>query len=65
MARLDIEPVLQFEGTYAKGAFLDLNMNESSSLEDVLSLTFQFLVFKMEFLNNKRESGDKSFKIKW
>lgn len=57
VARTGIVPVICFTGAYARGAFIDMNLERNSNVEDFYNMAFRFLVFDLLFVNARNTSG--------
>ena len=55
VAKTGIAPYLTFTGVSAQGAMLNLDINESGSMQDMLEVRFRFLVFSMRLLSPLNE----------
>ena len=57
VARHGIVPCIEFTGLTAMGAFLDLHIDRNSMVDDLYSITFKFVVFRLIGINLKNKSG--------
>lgn len=65
VARTGIVPCISFTGAIAKGAFVDLHLENLSAIDDFYPMAFRFLVFEFMVTNSVNKSGITKLDIRY
>lgn len=57
VAKSGIVPILSFSKAIAKGAFIDLQLERTTQINDFYNIAFKFLVFQLLIINTTNKSG--------